>query len=705
MSGEAPRNDVVHLIERTSSPTQVYGEIREQAPPYCTILDLSAGSISGLSRLDDEQIGGRDPGHRWLSAADFVADLGPRSQTQYIEWLSEVGNRPLLAGRSVKEWFTYDGEVSLWWFTRAAEKHSLGHPYRWLFFCFGVIDHLLRSGAVDAEAEWHLWVPDEPTGRALRAAIGDRGTVVIHADPAAVRPRRRTFVSHALLGPVWQVAQALRSARGQRRARRASDAFSGPSEGRRRILVSTLFPKSWRELPESERFREDVAITDMYFGALPWRLQEQGLSVGWWRSSTTSAPVRRWERALAKQTLPDASPWATLGWRAAWALLRHQLRWVRSYRRLFVEQRVQDAWRFGEIPLGHWLVEDCQRLCQGAAFAAMLKLEQTRALHAALRPDAVLYRDEMYESGRIISAALKGRTSLIGIQHGLINEEATVYRFDPRDIGAGAGEHDHIRHCPVPDAFAVFGEYTRELFARWGGYDAARVVPVGGARHDALVQHFLPGKIARDALRREIRVRLGLPLDRPVVLLCTHMARDAGRWFDLIVSGLDRARQSAFVAVKTHQFRGGEEFVRAVAEERGFSDYRAFTDATYPLISCADVVVGGSSTIILESYLLDTPVITICGTEGYEAYPFRAESLGEAAGTTEEMADALARLLRGGTDRDDAFQHKRSAVLRRHLWNQDAGAADRLGDLVRDRLAIDTRADTPAELAGVADRS
>jgi hypothetical protein len=295
----------------------------------------------------------------------------------------------------------------------------------------------------------------------------------------------------------------------------------------------------------------------------------------------------------------------------------------------------------------------------------------------------VVYRDEVFHSGRQLTAGMSGRTRLIGIQHGIIHREMTSYCFDSRDVPERPEGDDHVRYCPVPEVFAAFGEHIRELFRYWGGYAPERVVPVGGARHDVLVRTLTaPAEVESD-LGARLRSRLDLPQARPVVLLCTRDAGEAGRWFDLVVQGIEAADMDALVAVKTHQYHGGEDDIRAVAARRFFESYRIFTGDTYPLIACADVVVSGPSTIILEAYLLDTPAISITGSQRYELYPYAAEGIGQVVSSPAAMADALRSALQDGGAAAESFRRQRRLICERHLWNHDAGGGARIATLLR----------------------
>ena len=681
MSLEPAPATVVHLVERVRSPERTFGALREALAEGALVLDLSPGRLDAVSPLDPGDLPGADA--RWVGPADYAADLAEPSRRAYVGWVAEAGALDLGDGRSVRELFTYQDELSLWWITQTAQRDQDNSPYRWFFYAFAVIDRLLETGRVAAGAEWHLWAPDRPTADVLAGAVGDRGTVVLHLDAERPRPRGLGHVGRRyVLGPARQIASALRVAAATRRQRTARGQEALFGNARPSVLAVTVHPRSWRPASEEERFRDGVDAFDHYLGTMPWDLRDEGMGVAWLTAPLDAAEYRRWvAEGVERQTLPDATPWAALSARAARDLAAHHVRWLRQYRRLFERRRVQDRWTYRGAPMGHWIVRDYQNLLGGWANALLIQYEQQRRAAQALRPDAVVYRDEMYVSGRIVSAAFQGVSRRVGVQHGIINAEATVYTFDRRELDPGAGPADYVRTCPVPDVFATFGEHTREFLAGVGGYDPARVVPTGGVRHDELVRRFGPGGADRADRRAVLRRQLGLPTDAPVVLLCTQRRAEAGAWFDLVVSGLAASGEDAFVAVKTHHYHGGETDVRRVAEAHGWTRYALYDGHTYPLIGCADVVVGGPSTIILESRLLGVPAVSISGSSGYEVYPYLAESVGEVVGSAGDMAEVLSRLLSGPPVGGDGEDPRRS-VLRRHLWNDDAVAAKRLARLV-----------------------
>lgn len=680
----------IHVLGDVSQPEDVVDSIFEEISSGDHLLDLSAGQLSSphtlKSRVFDED---KHPEVQWMKGQQYADVCAEASRRAYVEWLAQQANEPIERGKSIKEWFVYDDEISLWWFTRMSRKHPVNQPHRWLFYQIFVIRHLLNKGDSDM-VQWHLWVSNRERGYALRAALPESSSVKVHhatdSLPSTWKDRLRDVLEATRIGEtVLALKDLFRSIVSLFREVRhtaptaveAADTLF-PPEARERplILVHTLFPSSWKEAEPHDRFRDEVASYDHYLADVPWRLQERGYNVAW-LPSTLYEDGREWKRAKEKQTLADARPWMAFTWRDFARVLSHQVIWVFLYIWLFVWKRVHETWTYEGVPLGAWLKSSYRWSCLTYAF---VEIEKYRTACEELQPEAVLYRDEFYPGGRRPAAAMKEMTVMVGMQHGMISQEHTVYQWDERDIETPVHTTvpNHVQYVPAPDYFAAFGSHYVEQFGEWGGYPSENVVPIGGLRHDSLVEQFnLRGKKFKlDKQKSRLRDEQGLPQSRPVILLCTGLARQAGERVRLVVQGLRKSQRDAFVAVKLHQYHGGEDRVRAVARELGFSSFGVYTQGVYPLMAASDILVAGASTTVLEGNLFGLYCITV-SNECYEVYPFSRDALADVVSDTGGMAEAL----------DQGIEEVKngnpiSPNLERHLRNRDGYACRRLAEML-----------------------
>lgn len=689
MSDQQRPGSEVHLIERVRQPDSVCSAIRELSPHGGTILDLSSGRVGAVSALDAETLPATEA-FRWVRASDFERDLAERTRREFVRLVHEIGAAPIVDGNNIKELLAYGDSISLWWLSQTSEKHAINHPLRWWMYCAAVIDCLFEEGQVEEGLQWNVWAPDDITADFYRSVIGHRGRVVVRG-PGRDRPPKPVEpieVVRAHLYACYVVARALLMSAVKRMTGRTGGAHVRERGQARddlgdakRVMVVSISDTGWKEIVDPENHESNIDYYDSYMGYMPWTLSDHGFSVSWLRNTKAWGEFKAWrERCVARSGLRDASQHAVLGPRAALRVLRNASRFITTFNRLVAARPSDGRWSHGGRSLDHLVERDLKTLCEKRAVNLLVQFEQYRSAVEQVRPVVVLYKSEMFIPGRLISAAMKGRTRLLALQHGIHIDEALPYQFDPRDVD-GREAPDHITYCPMPDVFAAFGEYAVEQFEEWGGFDADKVVPIGGVRHDHLVLTLYAPPEKQKELKRTLRSRLDLPAEAPVVLLCTQQRKDVGRWFDMVLQGIGALRPEVFVAVQLHHAHGGAEDVHAAAAARGFDNYRIFKDATYPLIACSDVVVTGPSTIVLESILLDTPAISIAGSQAHETYPYQRDGLATTISTPAELGAALGQILERGTS-DPEWQDRRRALLRRHLWNDDAGACSRLIELI-----------------------
>jgi surface carbohydrate biosynthesis protein (TIGR04326 family) len=695
------RGGTVHILAQAEVSEYALKQILQKQDGRVSVLDLTAtvpGSPSGLRERVADLIDASEKEIVWIEGSDFASDLLDKTLKILVNWLSEVSESDLIGNKSIKELFTYDNYLSLWWLTDISVKHPNYHIYPRLLFQIQIIEHVIENfyDGSDGVAGCHLWVRDSVIGEVLREAIGSCTFVRVHTEQedsswsssfvegVRQKVKRGWRIARGLVALLLTLGRILRwvwYSNRQLQLRRPIKTLEDITE-RPMVLLATSFPHSWCKLGPSERFRENVKWIDRYFGDMPWRLEEAGIRSVWLPMFVSPRIYQLWQRWSDEQTLPDALPSMILDWQVVPKLAWYGFVWWVKYLWLFEIRRIHKRWRYQMVPLGHWLKEDYYSLSSGEALMNLLKLESIRSACDRLEPDVLLCRNEFYVHGRVVSAAAGSRPRVFSLQHGLINSRQTVYQFDQRDIGLSCGsESDYVLHCPVPERFLAFGSYVVELFEQWQGYPHVRVLPIGGVRHDRLVERFTPigaSSIQRESLRRE----LGLPVDLPVVLICTGFVGQAKQLTALTIQGLQKARLKAFIVVKLHQYHGGESVVRETALALGFKNYEVFRDSVYSLISCSDVTVAGCSTTVIESFLLSTPAILV-GTEAEQkAYPF--EDLAQVVSSTDEMADALKSVLHCRTGMDAQLgSGQREHILKTHLNNADADACKRLIQLIR----------------------
>ena len=325
------------------------------------------------------------------------------------------------------------------------------------------------------------------------------------------------------------------------------------------------------------------------------------------------------------RTLPEALPVSQTrsAWRCWLQALPGHLRGLWRYYRLEHSAGFRRSFQFAGADVAPLYVPELRIAIARLAEWAQSVGAVVQSIQAAGNVKAMLVDNEMYAFGMIhIAAARRLGIPTVGIQHGTIMPGHLIYTIPPGQM-AGA---------PVPDFFAAYSQYAKDVLSLHGAYPAERIWVTGGARFDHLATHPLD--------RREARARLGLAQENRVVLLTTQVYG----WFPTAARSLFAICKDVSditVCVKTHYLDVPLAVYRQIAAVTGAENVLFFTDRLEYLLAAADVVVSGSSTTLLQALLLGRRAISLNFSSEPELYPYVAD--GGALGATNH--DALRHAL------------------------------------------------------------
>jgi len=648
----------IHVLGPVSHPKQVVQNIVETVEGRVLILDLSSGQLKTPHTLREQIVAdGELPEHiEWEDGQRYADICAEASRQEYVRWVAEQASKDVFEGLSVKEVFTYKDEISLWWFTSIAEKNTC--PLRWLFYMMHVLDQIRQK--ITSTKVCKIWVTEKRMAKALKVRCPQDANVRIHYSD-----RRREGESVAWIGKVRRTIGSIYFLLRQSaklisdkvinlyiRNKKRIDWMGGESPT---ILVQTYFPHSW-STTNSDRYGRDIEQLDRYFGVAPWEFRDRGYDVAWMPTLRNWQERNKWERLMRQNSLPEISSQMVLSWRSTLKILYKAWQWMGLY--LWHFEIASAKWKltYQDSSLGAYVRESVREAIQGAV-STLREIEEYRAVEWEIDPDAVLYRNEFYTGGRCVSAAFGDTTTLIGVQHGLIGNEHTVYHFHSSEIDAPTStQTDYISNCPIPDYFASFGRRFVDMFENWGGYPAERVWAVGSLRHDSLMGQYR-GRLGTDE-KKNLRSRLQLPNDVPVALLCTGHRIQVASWSSMLFEAIQMLDRDFFLAVKLHPYHGGKTQVQSAAASAEFDSYRVYRKQIYSLLSASDVVIGGESTVLLEAGLFGTPTVSLEPPTTYRHYDFG--ELAESVSTVEELSQVLKSVLENGWKPKNVSAHLRN---------------------------------------------
>jgi hypothetical protein len=580
-----------------------------------------------------------------------------------IAWTRDVGKRPLLDGRSLRELYEWKG-VSLWWFAELFLHHSTGSPRR--VRLIEAFDRLLQRLAPD-EVE-ALGMPREEALLLSRTCTA-RG-ILFHDPPrapaaAGLWPAWRQRLRGRLYE--WKTLVAVLKAR----------LLSAPEAPRGHARTPVLFLSHaafWRERPAEGG---GALGYEHYFDQLiPETARHQDLEP----VVIAVGPRAAFRRRGARERLAE---WLSIG--AGDSRYRHINRYV-TWRTLGAVRRVSAEMRRAlDLLLGSPALQQAFSH-RGARFfdlaapdlAGTLLLqipwavrsyeEMSEALRAT-RPGVVCLYAESSGWGRAAVAACRAQgVPTLGIQHGILYPTYYSYRHE-------ADEQD----CPRPDRTAVFGEAARRFLILAGRYAPESLVVTGSPKFDELA------RAARTWDRAAIRSRLGLAPDERLLAVASRFRgirethQSIGSAFPALVRAVE-ALPGVRMLVKPHPAESTGAYERTIREAAARrSSLLPPPGDLMQLLFAADALVTVESLSAVEALVLGKPVVILNMPTNLREMVEAGVAVGVDAGT--DPRPALESVL-GDAETQRRLAEARRAYLSDAARGVDGHASERLLALV-----------------------
>jgi surface carbohydrate biosynthesis protein (TIGR04326 family) len=581
-----------------------------------------------------------------------VEDL-ERLRTEFLQFVDAWPRQTLggvCGGKTFDEVFRRADGYSLWWTGPGIERHP-DH---------GVFTQMREVWSFSAAMErWKCdavaYLGNDATLATVIAGRCRELEVVFEVAPGSSRAAADTWggrfafavesVANYLTSP-WTAA--IRALVCRWRVRRREDS----AEDRRRpaVVMTSQFPREFRRFGDGAEVAFWSDVTAEFERSAPQvRLRHLVHTTG--DKFNGLGPDRlHCHRAWPELNRLDGLvplPEQTVGWWAWLCAAGPFLRTLLRYCRLERQADFRRSFRFAGCDVAALYVPALRKTIGRTHKWAMMVASLRQSLSAPGNVRAVLVYGEMYALGMpVIAAARSLGITTIGIQHGTIFPMHLIYTL-PAGQTAGA---------PLPDMFAAYGDYAKEILADRGAFPGDRIVVTGGPRLDNLIN----SPADRDAARG----RLQLPADKRIVLFATQIYP----WFKTAAQALFEqlgARDDCVVCVKTHPLDKSMDAYRELAVGAKTENVVFFADRFDDLLAACDVLVSGSSTATLEAIMLGRRTICVNFSTEPDRYPYVGDGGALGGGDAEEFRCALnAALDDAGKTQDD---ERRRAFLARHV--------------------------------------
>jgi surface carbohydrate biosynthesis protein (TIGR04326 family) len=437
----------------------------------CTILWAMSGEIptsttvfSFLSPAEEDaycRAGSREV----VTMSRLMDDVGSEAREYYVDMIADAGLFRLPDGRTLRSALHRKGKTSQWWYHPLTFRNSEGEPtYAYLLMILAIVHEAVRRGIRSV----HLVHPPHE----VAAVLASYFTVTVEQASS----RRSVFdLVRGLLGRGRFVMWALG----------AKLALLG--HGRKQVdSMDVALQGYWDWSLYADDAKPD-SLCDRYFGALPERLRQRGMQIGYWcwydpRNRPGGAGRRGREilRPLAgrrdvlllqslltiREILVAAFDFSALP--VLWAAVRDD-RFRNVFRRLGL-----DFFPLFAVPILRG------GLSSGIPQCLLYELAASRA-QALTHPRVTVRFQEHNPPSRAVYAAMNGTaTRCWAMQHASYNRSKTYLAMHPEKEFAGADDGEAVPH---PERVCAMGDLGRRLFLDCG-YATEQVLATGSARYD-----------------------------------------------------------------------------------------------------------------------------------------------------------------------------------------------------------------------------
>jgi surface carbohydrate biosynthesis protein (TIGR04326 family) len=217
-------------------------------------------------------------------------------------------------------------------------------------------------------------------------------------------------------------------------------------------------------------------------------------------------------------------------------------------------------------------------------------------------------------------------TEIIGYQLSAITKMKLPFSFHPGELMPNAEDpYDYINNVPIPDKFALHGEFAKNILVA-SGFPEHHLHVTGSPRFDVLAEFILD--LDREKIKKSLS--LDLPKNRKVVLITTSIQPcDTKSLLKSAIEALSK-RNDCFAIFKPHPGLSNiAPIISEASKESGFKDYLLLTEDVHKLIAVSDVLVVTYSTTGVEALAIGRPVICMSFGNRPDVSPF-AEMEGAA---------------------------------------------------------------------------
>jgi len=242
--------------------------------------------------------------------------------------------------------------------------------------------------------------------------------------------------------------------------------------------------------------------------------------------------------------------------------------------------------------------------------SAARNIEAGKEIIESFNVNQLILVDENGKSRFLVYASKMKNAFSLGIQHGIITSSWSIpYNYSKKDLHG----YPNNLNCQLTDNTAVFGEYFKHLLINSGNYPRKNPIVTGQPRTDILYEN------TNKYSKKELYSKLGIDIKNRLVVFASQPLpdiNDSKITLAAIIQSL-RKFQDVQLVIKLHP-NDTESNYEEILTQYNYSAKILKDFDIYWLIYCCEFLIGISSTVLLETLLLNKPAIQLNLSSDYK---------------------------------------------------------------------------------------
>jgi len=594
--------NVLFIYDRFFEPEKL-GEISANQEDLVLLFPLT--SRESLTNAVEEGLRKRGCTVTVIQTAREIETSADTIREKYIQFIAEFPNRVLHNGKSLRDVFSIDKNLSLWWLGLVAEKNRLKTDTFDLLVQLDAVVRIVTSNGVGK-------IVMGCSNKRLRAALahytkrsGVRYETVSTRGKTGMGIKRRLLELQRLLYLKHVLALMYFAVRFFWRTLQVKRAMGSTKRVRGRVaplMIITYFPNFDRASAEKGVFRNN------YFEHVQQSLEREGRNIVWAAMSVPHGSITFSESlAYAKQFDNNGYPlilveeFSSLSLQISSFLrmLVFGLRFIRLERRIAACHEI-NGYNFYLLMRDDWYASFTGRIgYDGIMYYGMFK-----ELLRRVKADRCLYYCEMHAWEKALAAARNAVSPdmrLLGYQHSTVPKMLLNYFFAPEELRG-----DVSYPLPLPDMLACNG-FLHQSYMKESGWPEERLPIVEAIRFYHLKKHI--GKEWKKS-GNVVIVILSISIESSCALL------------NIIYEALQGV-ENVEIWLKPHPFLNLKEALALSEMHVTTGRFKIKDGSIEDLLIDARVAVVGDSSVAVEALAFGCSVITVSTPEMVNTSPLR----------------------------------------------------------------------------------